>query len=169
MTREEFGTLAACLKAAYTQDSFLPNTQAIQMWYSQLRDLDFETAKRAVFTYINQEVFPPTIAGIRQKVMMSGEEMSEGEAWGLVYKAVCNGGYNAQVEFEHLPKIIQKAVGTWQDIHRMALMESKEIEVARAQFLNSYRAVLQREKNLAVLPQNLQNMIEERKYKEIER
>ena len=67
MTKEEFKKLAKGLKAVYTQPTFLPDTDALSIWYELLKDLDYMIAQAAVQKHMITSKFPPTIAEIREQ------------------------------------------------------------------------------------------------------
>ena len=164
MTKEEFMVIAAGLRETYRRDKLLDTRDAFGVWYELLKDLDYQTASAAAQAYCATEHFPPVPADIRKKAaelssMASGGEMSEGEAWALVMRAVSNGIYGFMDEYERLPEDIQKALGSPQQLRTWAMQQDFKEEVVQALFLRSYRAVVARKKQEALLPKDLRERI----------
>ena len=85
------------------------------------------------------------------------DELSEGQAWALVEKATRNGGYGYKEEFDKLPPIVQKAVGSPSQIHEWAMMDSDTVKsVVASNFMRSYKIMLKREKEMALIPVDVQ-------------
>ncbi len=164
MTRDEFKILAKALKAVYAQETFIPDQDAFNVWYSLLRDLDYKQATLAVQKYMVTEKFPPTIADIRTKAseIINHEEdsLTELAAWHLVRKAVSNSAYHSAEEFAKLPDICQRVVGSpatlyeWSQIDRDSLCT-----VEQSHFLRSYRAAVKSKKEESILPPSLMEHI----------
>lgn len=163
MTREEFGKIATGLRAVYqiigTQDAF-------DVWYSLLSDLDYKVASMATQAYMQTEHFPPTPADIRRYAESvtapKTESMSEIEAWGLVQKAISNGNYGAEKEFNKLPKIIQETLGSPASIREMAQVNIEDgATVLASNFMRSYRAKLESHKHDMQLSEPLRTSIDQ--------
>ena len=158
MDEKEFGVLVMSMKAVYTKPEFLPDENAINVWYRLLKDLDYKTASLALQKHMMTSPFPPTIADIRSaaaefKTAVNGtEELSELSAWSLVRKAIQNSSYNAESEFERLPDAVRIAVGSPDNLREMAVMPIETVEsVEMSHFIRAYRAVRTREKELQKL------------------
>ena len=114
--------------------------------------------------------FPPVVGQIIEhinKLDKTKEAMGALEAWGLVYKAVCNSTYNADAEFAKLPPICQKVVGDPANLKEMARMEIDTVNsVEQSHFIRQYNAVVEREKEKQKLPPSMRILLEteERKY-----
>ena len=66
MNKEEFTKLAKGMKAVYTSQNFLPDSDAMKVWFAMLQDLDYKPTSIAVQKYMMTNKFPPTIADIRE-------------------------------------------------------------------------------------------------------
>lgn len=167
MDRDEFKILVKGMKAVYPQQTFIPDQDAFNIWHSLLQDLSYEVANRAIQKYMLSYKFPPTIADIRENAtafIPHDEEMSELEAWSIVYKAICNSYYNAEAEFEKLPPVIQKAVGSPANLREWAQMDTETVlSVEQSHFIRSYRAAVERQKMDAKLPENFKAIQEKSK------
>lgn len=161
MTEKEFGALVKSMKAVYTDQRFLPDTNSISVWYSFLRDIPFQDASKAVMDIIRTSPFPPTVADITKRVHQRAAEegMSELEAWSRVRIAIRNSNYNSEKEFAKLPRPIQKAIGTAANLKELAAMDEETVEsVQQSHFVRTYRAVMEQQKKeeCAELPTFLQ-------------
>jgi len=166
VTRDECKVLVKAMKAVYTQENFIPDIDAFNVWFALLEDLPYKVANLAVQKYMVSEHFPPTIADIRNKAteIVSDEvdDLNELAAWNLVAKALRNGYYGAEEEYAKLPPVVQKAVGSPAAIREMSMMDSDSLHtVEKSHFLRVYRAELQRAKDDAKLPPAMRKLIAE--------
>lgn len=163
MTREEWARLAKTLKAAYTDPKFLPDQYAFSLWYEMLKDIPFDTAVMGVHRYIVSHKYIPSIADIRECCVAEDEPMTGNEAWQIVRKALRNSIYNAQEEFDKLPERIQRAVGGAGQLTAWAMQSGDTLDsVDKSHFLKSYAAVESREKNSAMMPEKVKNLLSEK-------
>ena len=162
MEREEFKILVKAMKAVYANPTFIPDQDAFIVWYELLKDIPYKLAEIAIQKHMLTERFPPTIADIRTKAMEITEidEISDLTAWSMVYKAICNSGYNSEKEYEKLPPIVQKAVGDSANLREWALMDEKMISSVRARFIDSFKVVERRMKEDAKLPNHIKALID---------
>lgn len=90
------------------------------------------------------------------------------QAWALVSKALRNGLYGAEKEFNELPTTVQKAVGSPENLHNWATSDYETIEtVIASNFQRTYRTVVEREKSNSMLPLEVRQKIEQIKVKAI--
>lgn len=163
MTREEFGIIVKALKAVYSTPTFIPDQDAFNVWYELLKDIDYQTATKAVQSYMTTENKLPTIADIRSKAMQfsQSEQPNELEAWALVSKALSNGYYGANEEYEKLPPLVQKAVGNPANIREWAQLDFKALSVIQSNFERTYRAVAKREDEVSRMPSQIRQLIQD--------
>ena len=82
--------------------------------------------------------------------------MTEYEAWNCVRKAIGNGIYEANEEFEKLPLILQRLVGSPNQISDWAKMSSEVINtVVASNFMRSYSARAENEREYLLFPTDL--------------
>ena len=163
MTREEFSIIVKGLKAVYTQQTFIPDKDAFNVWYELLKDIDYANCNVAVQRYIISERFPPTIADIRDYVFKndkSNNGLNESYAWSLVRKAISDSSYHSEERFNELPETVQKAVGSANQLRVWATDGDFNDGGVQSNFLRSYRQVIETNQKMEILPQNLRNMIE---------
>ena len=163
MTREQFGVLVKGMKAVYGDPKFIPDADAIKVWYEFFKDEDYMVVQAAVQKYMANNEFPPTVAGIRKilaQMNTSSDDMTEGYAWSLVYKAICNSSYCAREEFEKLPEVCQKAVGRYENLREWAMVSTDEVNtVIHSNFLRSFRAAKKSQEEFAALPCQMREQI----------
>lgn len=163
MKLEEFATLVKAMKAVYSDPKFIADKEAIMVWYEFFKDDDYMMVQTAIQKYMANNEFPPTIAGIRKNINSITNpdlSMTEGEAWSLVYKAICNSAYNAKEEFEKLPKECQKAVGSPRMLREWAGLEITEVNtVIQSNFMRSYKVEVKRSQEYKQLPQSTREII----------
>ena len=83
------------------------------------------------------------------------------EAWALVSRALRNGYYGANEEFEKLPPLVQKAVGSPGNLRNWAQTDAKSIEnVIQSNFMRAYKTVVNREKEVERMPADVRALIE---------
>ena len=161
MTKDEFRVLAKGLKAVYTQPNFLPDAEAIQIWYELLKDLDYATANIAIQKHMVSSKYPPTIADIREQAT----EVSYGQAplwsdgWEQVLRAMrLYGSYRLQEALDSMDDLTRKAV---ERLGFKELCMSENIAVDRANFRMVFEQLANREYETKKLPLSLQNSIED--------
>ena len=166
MTREDATRIIRIICAAY------PNTypsdevlmDAISVWAVVFAADPSRLVESAVYTYINEERFkapnPGQIRAIMQRITHP-DELSEGDAWNLVQRALSNGLYGAQEEFDRLPEDVQKAVGSPQWIHAVAADEDANMSVESSNFYRRYRQVMAYKRERECMPPAVKRLVEE--------
>lgn len=162
MTRDEFKVIIKGLKAAYADPRFIPDQDAFDIWYEVLKDLPYDVASAAAQAYIQSETYFPTPASIRKYAVQvtTKEDISELEAWNMVYKAMSNiRDGNAKAEFDKLPAVIQKALGNPASLREMSVMDIETVNtVEQSHFIRAYRTALEREKKTMQLHPSLRQI-----------
>lgn len=159
------------VKLLMTIQTFYPNYQVenkeftINAWYSIIGDCDYKPMEKALRAYITTDTsgFAPSIGQLINKLheVQSPQELNEMEAWLLVSKALRNGTYGAVEEFNKLPSLVQKAVGSSDNLRNWAQTDSESIEnVVQSNFMRTYRTVVNRAKEYQKMPKDIQALIE---------
>lgn len=139
--------------------------RAAEMWASAFERDDPRLVAAAVKSFIDgdEKGFPPVPGQIRAKMrlIVGRGEMTEGEAWSLVFRAIGNSGYFAAEEFAKLPAQIQNALGGVERgtalLREWALVDTKTLQsVVASNFQRSYREAAAREREFAKLPPDIQ-------------
>ena len=165
MTKREFLEIVTTINLAYRNARPIEDMKMAEVWYQSLKDLDYETVKQAAMSLIMTSHFPPEISDIRKAVLdiTSPTEMTSTEAWGLVYKAISNAGYHAREEFEKLPEICQRAVGSPEALKEMSMMDITTVNsVWMSHFVRNYDVEVKRKRETAQISQAMRNLIPER-------
>lgn len=161
--KDDFMKLATVLRAAYNSDKLMPDRQSAMVWYEMLKDIDYPVLMQGCYKLIQSSPYPPTIADIRASCasLQAVERLSDLEAWAMVRKALSNGVYGAEAEYNKLPPLVQKAVGTPANIREMAQADMESVAtVFQSQFLRAYRAEAQRAADMAKLSPKIRTLLE---------
>lgn len=161
MTIKETIKIMTVLKAAYPayyrgqDDEELE--AAVTLWHKMFADDPYTVVSAAVAAHIASDTkgYPPHIGAIRDKItkLTQPEELSEMEAWAMVRKALSNSGYHAQQEFDKLPEVLQRVVGSPSMLHQWALMDNSDVEtVVQSNFMRSYKVRAASAKEYLALP-----------------
>lgn len=94
MTRQEFGQIAAVMKAAYLRDGFMNDMGMVTAWYKLLRDIPYDELTEAVRKYIQCETFPPTVADLRRYV-----DIAAGHDWSVAWNKLQSGAKLKDVDY----------------------------------------------------------------------
>ena len=171
MTRDEVTAILAVLKTAYpTFPTFYKNMSneeiedVIDLWATMFESDSAKIVTEAVRAYIATDTkgFPPVIGQIKEKIreITHPQEMTEMEAWGLVQKALQGALYRGQENYDSLPPMLQKIVGSPNQLREWALMDSETVNsVIQSNFMRSYKAKVVQEKEYAMLPSSTKQLI----------
>lgn len=166
MTKEEFLIISRAIRAVYP--NMLADDGAKDVWFSMLSDLPYTQVSLALQTHMMTSKYPPTIADLRVNHAEQQRGLTDLEAWAMVRKAIKNGTYGAEEEFDRLPEMVQKAVGAASNIRQWAQSDSGMLETIEAHFLKSFR--IQRDRAIqdaqispavkALIAETKQNLLE---------
>lgn len=169
MTYDETLTIMSVLKAAYPnyyKDMRRSDADAIvSLWVEMFKDDPVEIVAVAVKAHIatDKKGFPPHIGAIKEAIvkLKTSDEMTELEAWALVNKATQNSTWNAKEEFDKLPPVIQRLVGSPNQLREWAMMDSATVNsVVASNFQRSYKARAANEREVLALPQDVRQTME---------
>ena len=138
----------------------------INLWFMQFRDDDYKEVLTAVMAYIATDTSRdmPPVGAIKAKLVeiRNPNEMTELEAWGLVQKALRNGYYGAQEEFDKLPPVVQRLVGSPNQLREWAQMDSETVSsVVASNFQRSYKVRAANEREFLALPSAVKQTMEQ--------
>lgn len=166
MTQQEMAKLIALVKVAYPQFYKDINTeeakQMVALWWVMLADYSYAEVSRAVKTLIATSKYPPSIAEIIEKIQLltNPPELNDIEAWAMVKTALRNSYYNSKLEFDNLPTGIQKALGNHTTLREWAMIDGEALDtVVASNFMKSYRTTRKRNKELAMLPNDIKEFM----------
>lgn len=165
MTREETVKIIRIICGSFP--NFKPSdlSETVDIWNMMLDEYTYNQIAGALKSYIlaDSTGFAPSIGQLIAKVKTIEEpaQLNETEAWGLVSKAIRNGYYGAVEEFSKLPPLVQKAVGTPDNLRNWSQTNLESIEtVIQSNFLRAYRVESQRAAEISKMPSDIKTMIE---------
>ena len=152
MTRDETKQLLMMVKALYPNFDLKPDqmTVTINAWQMMLDEYPADSISAALKIYVktNNTGFAPSVSQIIScmHAPKSNDRLTEGEAWALVKKAISNGNYGSEEEFNKLPPEVQRAVGGAEMIRQWALCDTSEVNtVVMSNFQRTYKAILSKQ------------------------
>ena len=162
MTTQETSVIMEAIRLAYQRTAVMTQADAektLALWSALWADTPYEQVNYAVKHYIMTDTsgFPPTIGQLNKiiaEVKMANVPSAD-ESWALVRKAISNGLYHSYAEFDALPEICQRIVGSPDQLYDWALLDTKGLNVVRSTFLARYREVIAKDEELVALPENL--------------
>lgn len=166
MTRDETKELLMTIQATYPNFRVKAEEMkfTINAWHMILEEYPYQGIQAALQIYVktNNSGFAPSISQLINAIHMPADngQLSEGEAWALVKKAIQDGNYHAEERFNELPEVVQKAVGSPNMIHQWAGTDSGEVNtVIMSNFQRAYKTVLQREQFNERVPEALSKLM----------
>ena len=160
MNKKEFATFAAALQTFFPRYNLLPNREAMELWYMELKDISGELLTAALRKWVVTEKWPPSIAELRElcSEISEGKLPDWGDAWSEVSYAVRRYGFMRPEEaIESMSPATQAAV---RRIGWTQICESENQDTLRAQFRQVFEIVSKREIEDRKLPQELKTEIE---------
>lgn len=139
----------------------MPDKSAFQVWFALLKDLPYKAAADALQRHLQTNRFPPTVADIRKGAIPQADGgMSELEAWAMARKAIRIDPEQAKEQYDKLPPVVQRAIGTVSTLCQWGTLPSDEVgTVIQSQFLRSYRIVRDRAAEEAVITPALRDRL----------
>lgn len=149
MTRDETKKLIMIMCSTYPNYKPMDLKDTINVWHFMLSDFEYSEISVALKAYILSDTsgFAPTVGQLVEKSrkLKAPEELNEMQAWALVSKALRNGTYGADEEFNKLPALVQQAVGSPSQLRNWATTDYESIEnVIQSNFMRTYRTVCNR-------------------------
>lgn len=161
MTRAETVKILSVLRGAYPQFyRGIGKDEAedtVNLWTSMFADEPYQVVSSAVKALIvsNDSSFPPVIGQVKAKIkkITSPDEMTEGEAWGMVYNSLRNSSYNSVEEFGKLPAMLQRLVGSPNQLREWSQMDVETVQsVVASNFQRSYKVRAAQQREFDALP-----------------
>ena len=166
MTRDETKELLMTINAVYPNFNVKPEqmTFTINAWHTLLEEYPADAVNAAFRIYVktSDTGFAPSVQQLisAMRIVRHNEELTEGEAWMLVKKAIGDSGYHAQERFDELPEIVQKAVGSPSMLRHWGMTDSSEVNtVIMSNFQRAYKAELSRKEFNDSIPTALSDVI----------
>lgn len=140
------------------------------IWCRILAGYDYKTAEAGLLAYARVETkgFPPSVGQLIDCIEKLRERqnhdacMTAQEAWGLVRKAISNSAYHSKAEFEALPELCRKAVGSPGNLEALAMSTIDTIDsVEKSHFIRTYNTLISRQREDAKINVDLIKAISE--------
>lgn len=164
ITTDQWNYLVKVLKCAYTSPNFLPDPDAVRIWYQAIKDLPYDVLNIAIMKYIQSNKFPPTPADLREcsAEITTVPDGGWDEAWEEVMAAQKYYGFmyryeEAMASLSEIAQLCVKRIG-WE-----AICLDKDVTATRANFRMIYEQITQRNKSKAVLSANLLKQIDKKR------
>ena len=160
MTIQETGKIFTVIKANYP--NWGAGKETLILWSQMFAEDDFELVGAAVKAFIAQDDkgFAPVIGQIKQLILKANDtSLGEGEAWAMIRKALSNGLYGSCEEFAKLPPILQRVVGSPDQLEQWAMVTEGLDTVIQSQVKRAYRQELEREQFNRSLPSDIRNVL----------
>lgn len=170
MNISETAKILYVMKATYPRyySSLSPNEIATmaEAWHMMLEEYDYNAvaASLKAYTLGDASGFPPTPGQLVEKLSKARTEHEDAvSAWQKVRKALRNGNYGAEDEYEKLPPLIQKALGGASTIRAWSNVPSETLEsVQMSQFIKAYNSLATRETEDRKIPDAVKIAMKER-------
>lgn len=186
MTRDETLAIMSVLKAAYPsyyKDLKRADAEAVvSLWHEMFKDEPAQVVAVAVKAHIASDVkgFPPHIGAIKDAIVKikAPDQMTALEAWAIVRNAIRGASMSlssrmfqngvlsdktsAEVNFEKLPPILQRLVGSPSQLAQWEDMSTEIIDsVVASNFQRSYNARTAHEREYLTLPAEVRGMMDQ--------
>jgi len=169
LTQNETAQILALLNAAYpafySKYSEYEISGIVNLWTEMFADDDFGVVKYALKELIATHTgFPPDIAALKAKinsiVQAATDKPTHEELWHMLKAATKNSIYGAQQEFEKLPPVLKRFVGSPSSLREYAMIDPDTFNtVTRGQFLKQIKVIEEREEYSRSLPENVKFLI----------
>lgn len=164
MTREETVKIIRIMVDSYP--NYKPNdlSETVDVWNMMLEEFTYQQVSMALKTYIlfDDKGFAPSIGQLVSKIqyISNPQELNEMEAWSIVSNAIRNSGYHYNAEYEKLPEIVKKAVGSPKQLQIWATDDNFNEQVVSSNFIKCYRTEVRRKEEFEKLPKDVKTIVE---------
>lgn len=157
------GTLKTAYPRFYAEMSKQEMYNTIDLWTEMFKSDNPVHVTAAVKNLIVSFKFPPTIADIKDEMykLTKTEEQTPIEQWNAIKKAMRNSTYNAAEEFERLPEIAKKFVGSPNQLREWAISDDYNDGVVKGQFFKQVEIIKQREKDNTMMLPEVRNLVQQ--------
>ena len=169
MTKQETTQILALLNAAYpafySKMSRMEIDGVVALWAEMFVDDDFGLVKYALKERIATHTgYPPDIAALKTKIaevtQAATDKPTHEELWQKLKAAASNGYYNARAEFEKLPPVLKRYVGSPATLREYAMIDADTFNtVNHGQFLKQIKVIEDREEYAQKMPDNVKMLI----------
>ncbi len=148
MDRQEVQQLLMMIATAYPNFKVENKTQTIDTWLLSLEEYNAQDALTEYKSYVKTSNidFAPSVSRLIGEIEKLNElaAIDDVTGWDMVRKAISRSAYNSKAEFEKLPEIIQRAVGSANQLFLWATDENYNESVVMSVFQKNYRTIKDR-------------------------
>ena len=159
MTEEETAKILTTITIAYPNFKVVDAEATIKLYFSMLKDYSYTLCDSALRKYIATDTtgFAPSVGKIIENIntLSTPQELNEMEAWNIVSKALRNGYYGAEEEFNKFPEIIKKVVGSPSTLSEWSIDKDFNESVVSSNFMRAYKQEVVRTKEIMSLPPDI--------------
>ena len=164
MTRDETVNLIRSIVSLYPNWKPENLSETVNAWQWALEEYPAPAVKAALQIYVktNNTGFAPSVSQLIGSMysVQENNELSEGEAWHLVKRAIADSGYHAQERYDELPPLIQRAIGGPEMLHVWGQTDSSEVNtVIMSNFQRTYRALLSKQEFSNKIPESISDIV----------
>lgn len=159
MNKEEFVKILTGVGKLYDKEL---DQEVLTMWLSFFKDNTTNEFKQAINEHIKTSRYFPTIADIKEKIYKSkSQEESNVDLWERLLEAIRRSSYYYEEEFNKLPMLLKRYVGSSTQLQELAMMDSETIHsVVKGQFLKQIELLKKNYKEQEIC----NNLLQEKKY-----
>lgn len=169
MNRKETAQMFELLRSAYPvfYRTLSPEEgrNALDLWAEMFADEDALVVRIALKKLIEtHKGYPPDIAALKEKireliVAATGEPTDE-ELWRMLRNAVSNGYYGAREEFDKLPRVVQRYLGSPSALRDLSQIDERTLDtVTHGQFLKQIVSLRERQEFADSLPEPMKEVV----------
>ena len=163
MTRDETKQLLMIISAYYPRWKPPDPTVTLNAWHRIMSGYDYNLMEAALMRYVITDTkgFEPTVGQLIEQIALVkiAENPSPMEAWSMVYGRMHSSIYYAESNFDSLPKIVQRAVGSPETLRSWAIADTSSVTVIQANFLRTYNSLLAHQKEYLKIPSKIDKLI----------
>lgn len=165
MNRDQIVAILGTLKTAYPRFYAEMSKQemynTIDLWTEMFKHENPAVVTIAVKNLIATFKFPPTIADVKDEMykLSKVEEQTPVELWNAIKKAIRNSGYYSYEEFQKLPDIAKKFVGSPNQLKEWAIGTDYNDGVLKGQFFKQVEILKAREKESSLMLPEAKEML----------
>ena len=167
MQRQDFLKIVSAIKTYYPREkNLLPNPQSIELWYQQLKDIDYRVLELAVNKWASTQKWSPSIADLRETVaefitQENDSPDSWSNAWERVIKSIGQFGiYRVDEALNYIGEYSQIARDATERLGFKNICLSDNITADRARFSEIYKSLSDRQFKKNTLSLDMKNRID---------
>lgn len=167
MQRQDFLKIVSAIKTYYPREkNLLPNPQSIELWYQQLKDIDYRVLELAVNKWASTQKWSPSIADLRETVAEFITQENDtpdnwSNAWERVIKAIGQFGiYRVDEALNYIGEYSQIARESTERLGFKQICLSDNIAADRARFSEIYKSLSDRQFKKNTLSLDMKNRID---------